>query len=53
MAVGLWGRITVVAVISFGTATAWRGTAISKGVDQDLLFPLFSNCQLLPEKVDI
>ena len=28
VAVGLWGRITVVAVISLGMATAWRGTAI-------------------------
>ena len=27
-AVGLWGRVMVVEVISLGMATAWRGTAI-------------------------
>ena len=37
-AVGLWGRMTDVAVISLGMATAWRGKAIlKKSGDQNSL----------------
>ena len=39
-AVGLWGRITDVAVISLGMATAWRGKAIlrkKRGVQSSVL----------------
>ena len=38
MAVGLWGRTALVAVISLGMATAWRGTAILEGVVQEPMF---------------
>ena len=52
-AVGLWGRIAVVEVISLGMATAWSGTAIVEETTSRLSNPAISSCLLLPANADI
>ncbi len=48
-AVGLWGRIAVVAVISLGMATAWSGTGIVEETTSRLSVLAIGSCLLLPE----